>query len=66
MLVESGCAEQAGLIRSEMEPVGTPLGPMDLLIAATALEFGVTLVSPNIREFGSVPGLRVEDWEEPS
>ena len=37
-------------------------GPYDLLIAATALEHGATLVTNNVREFARVPGLMVEDW----
>ena len=60
---DDACAEQAGQIRSELERVGTPLGPMDLLIAATALEFGATLITHNAREFSRVPGLSLEDWE---
>lgn len=41
---------------------GTPIGPMDSLIAAHALSLGATLVTHNTREFGRVPQLRVEDW----
>lgn len=39
-----------------------PIGPNDLVIAATAVALGATLVTSNVREFGRVPGLRVEDW----
>jgi predicted nucleic acid-binding protein len=35
---------------------------MDLLIAAHALSLGVRLATNNEREFGHVPGLRVENW----
>ena len=35
---------------------------MDLLIAAHALSLGVRLITHNVKEFGRVPGLRVEDW----
>lgn len=60
---DDACAEQAGQIRAELENQGTPLGPMDLLIAATALHFGATLVSHNTSEFSRVAGLSLEDWE---
>lgn len=41
---------------------GKPIGPNDLLIAAHALEAGLTLVTANIGEFSRVPGLNVENW----
>ena len=39
-----------------------PIGPNDLVIAATALATGATLVTANTREFSRVPGLTVENW----
>jgi tRNA(fMet)-specific endonuclease VapC len=51
-----------GRVRAALERAGTPIGPLDTLIAAHALSLGVTLVTNNIREFERVPGLRVEDW----
>jgi tRNA(fMet)-specific endonuclease VapC len=41
---------------------GTPIGPHDVLIAATARRHGYTLVTHNTREFIRVPGLLLEDW----
>lgn len=38
------------------------IGERDLLIACVALANELTLVTANVREFGRVPGLRVEDW----
>lgn len=38
------------------------VGRSDLKIAALALELGASVVSNNVRDFGRVPGLRVEDW----
>jgi len=46
-----------------LEREGTPIGPNDLVIAATALAHTATLVTHNTREFGRVSGLQLEDWE---
>jgi len=61
---EDGCAEQAGSIRAELERLGTPIGPMDTLIAGIALHYEVTLVSQNLQEFSRVPGLTLVNWED--
>lgn len=49
-----------------LEARGTPIGPMDMLIAGHALALDATLVTTlvtgNDREFGRVVGLRVENW----
>ena len=52
-----------GDLRAHLDKQGTPIGGNDLLIAATALASELILVTHNIREFGRVPGLRLEDWE---
>ena len=57
------CAEEAAFIRLDLSRSGRPIGPNDLLIAATARALDLTLVTHNTREFSRVPGLRVEDWE---
>lgn len=57
------CAEEYGLIRATLAELGTPIGPNDLMIAATARAYDLTLVSHNISEFSRVPGLHVQDWE---
>ncbi len=60
---DDACAERYGIIRTELELAGTPIGPNDLMIAATALAHGVTLVTSNVSEFSRVAGLRLEDWD---
>lgn len=50
--------------RFELEKIGQPIGYTDLFIAAHALALDVTLVTDNVREFGRVRGLRVENWQE--
>ena len=55
-------AQTYGVIRADLERKGTPIGPMDLLIAAHAKAKGFTIVTNNVREFERVEGLAVEDW----
>lgn len=58
----AGAAEAYGKIRGELERKGTPIGPMDLLIAGHARSEGLILVTNNTREFCRVEGLQVENW----
>jgi tRNA(fMet)-specific endonuclease VapC len=51
-----------GDIRAELEAKGTPIGAMDLMIAAHAKALDATLVSNNLKEFRRVSGLRTENW----
>jgi tRNA(fMet)-specific endonuclease VapC len=51
-----------GKVRFDLERKGTPIGPLDTLIAAHALSLEVTLVTNNIKEFKRVPKLRLENW----
>ena len=51
-----------GKLRTALEKRGQPIGSLDLLIAAHALSLDARLVTHNVREFGKVPGLRIEDW----
>ena len=58
----SAAAVTFGEIRSRLKRSGTPIGSYDLLIAAHALEQGLTLVTNNLKEFKRVPGLELENW----
>jgi len=49
-------------IRYDLERQGTPIGNMDMLIAAHALADDAVLVTNNAREFQRVPGLKLENW----
>ena len=51
-------------IRAWLERAGTPIGPNDLLIAATVLAHEDCLVTNSVGEFGRVEGLRIENWAE--
>jgi tRNA(fMet)-specific endonuclease VapC len=61
---DSGCAVHAARIRASLEAAGTPIGPHDTLIAATALHHQATLVTRNVREFGRVVGLQCLNWHD--
>nr|WP_300838877.1 type II toxin-antitoxin system VapC family toxin [uncultured Acetatifactor sp.] len=55
-------AEEYGKIREELERRGTPIGPMDLLIAGHARAERLVLVTNNTKEFLRVEGLAAENW----
>jgi tRNA(fMet)-specific endonuclease VapC len=51
-----------GQIRAELERLGQPSGPYDMLIGAHARSEGLTVVTNNLREFARMPGVLVEAW----
>lgn len=59
---DEASARAAADVRMRLEAAGTPIGPIDTLIAGTALAHSATLVTHNTREFSRVPGLRIVDW----
>jgi tRNA(fMet)-specific endonuclease VapC len=60
---DDAAAERAAEIRAHLTGRGTPIGPADLLIAAIAVSKNLTLVTNNTAEFGRVPSLKIEDWQ---
>lgn len=57
----SASAQRYSLLRNELEMLGKPLAPMDLLIVSHAMAEDCTLVSAD-RAFAQVPGLNLLDW----
>ncbi|MCQ8105754.1 type II toxin-antitoxin system VapC family toxin [Methylomonas sp. SURF-2] len=49
-------------IRASLEKAGTPIGPLDMMIAGIALANQATLVTHNTKEFSRIDGLQLEDW----
>lgn len=45
-----------------LKQVGTPIGPQDTMIAAHALSLDAVVVTNNLKHFGRVPDLHVENW----
>ena len=61
---DDACAHAYSTIRSSLKKRGRPIGPNDMLIAATAIANQAILVSNNTKEFSRVEGLRLESWHE--
>jgi tRNA(fMet)-specific endonuclease VapC len=55
-------SKSAAQIRVKLEKQGLPIGPYDVLIAATALANNMILVTHNQNEFGRIKELKIEDW----
>lgn len=55
-------AIEYGKIRAFLENQGTPIGPLDTLIAAHAVSENMILVTHNTKEFLRIPDLTVENW----
>jgi tRNA(fMet)-specific endonuclease VapC len=55
-------AQYYGNLRAHLEKQGTPIGSLDMLIAAHALSLGSILVTNNVKEFRRVPNLNIENW----
>ena len=54
-----------GKIRTLLERRGTPIGGMDMLIAAQAIAHDFTLITHNLKEFQRIPNLKCETWVSP-
>lgn len=55
-------ATEFARIKMELRVAGTPIGTMDLFIAAIVRSLEAVLVTNNQREFARVQGLRLADW----
>ena len=64
MNFDSLAAESYGKIRADLEKAGTPIGPLDMMIAGHAKALAYILVTNNTKEFERVKGLKLENWAE--
>jgi tRNA(fMet)-specific endonuclease VapC len=63
--VTARVAEEFGQVQAGLLDTGRPAPAMDLLNAAIALVHDLTLVTHNVQDYASIPGLRVVDWTIP-
>ena len=61
--VTLGIAERWGVLEGERQLAGRPLGLADGIIAATALEHGLTLVTRNVKDFAGVGVTVLNPWD---
>jgi tRNA(fMet)-specific endonuclease VapC len=59
---DRAAAREAALLCIDLERRGLVIGPMDLLVAGTALSRGAVLATNNIRELSRIENLRLDDW----
>lgn len=59
---DSATSRRAGELRHTLERRGESIGPLDMLIAGTALACGAALVTRNVKEFSRIAELEVVNW----
>lgn len=59
---DRAAADAAAILQATLSSRGLAIGGNDALIAGHALAAGCTVATNNLREFGRVEGLSVEDW----
>lgn len=59
---DTNAAVEYGSIRTDLEKSGTPIGPLDTLIATHVRSLEFILVTNNEKEFKRVAGLKIENW----
>lgn len=59
--------ERFGIVRGSLaSSIRQQIGDMDLLIAATALEHKLTVLTRNVRDFAQIPGLKFHQPDQPT
>ncbi len=61
---DANAADEYGRIRANLEKKGTPIGPLDMMIAGHAKSVGYIVVTNNVKEYSRVDGLVIENWAE--
>ena len=51
-----------GLLKADLEKIGNPLDDFDIMIAACAMTYNLTLVTNNYRHFQRIDGLKLANW----
>ena len=63
---DDAAAHAYGKIRAHLKLKGTPIGPLDTLLAGHAIALNACMVTNNVGEFSRVSALTIEDWSQPN
>jgi tRNA(fMet)-specific endonuclease VapC len=65
---DQACAELAGRIYGDLERAGQPVGRADPMIAASAIAYGLTLVTGNMSHYQRIQSLgyplKLDNWRQ--
>ena len=53
-----------GVLKARLKKRGELIGPIDMLLAAQALNKDLVFVTNNVAECSRVEGLKIEDWSK--
>jgi tRNA(fMet)-specific endonuclease VapC len=59
---DTEAADQYGVVHAKLEAAGTPIGAMDMMIAAHAISIKAVLITNNQKHFSKVKGLKIDNW----
>lgn len=62
MPYDDRAAHYYGELRAYLDKKGAVIGSLDMLISAHAISAGCILVTNNVKEYGRVPNLKIENW----
>src|SRR5262245_10291147 len=63
--VNETVARKFGEVRAVLFDAGISVPEMDLMIAATALVHNLTVVTHNVQDYATIPGVSIDDWLVP-
>jgi predicted nucleic acid-binding protein len=63
LLIDAAVSDRWGLLAAEAKRKGRPLSAVDGLLAATALQWNLTIVSRNVGDFENTPAQILSPWE---
>ena len=61
-IFDENASKEYGIIKKELRERKCLISPLDMLIGAHAKSLKMTLVTNNVKDFGTIQNLKIEDW----